>query len=63
MMALANMAMCLAEQRTGRTWPVLGFWTQCKIEPCPRAFVNSAMHPVSFEYYAILDRLARGEAP
>jgi hypothetical protein len=62
---LADMAMTLAENRvvvSEGPW-VAGFWTRLKIPPCDRNELNPVIHPVSAEYYAIIDRISRGEAP
>jgi hypothetical protein len=59
MIGLADMAMRLAEQRSG----IIGFWTRHKLEPCERSWANPATHEVSAEYYKIIDRLSRGEQP
>lgn len=63
--ALAMMAMCLAEQRTiaaGNYWPK-GYWTFWKIRPRDRDQVSPTIHPLSTEYYKIIDRLSAGETP
>jgi hypothetical protein len=60
------MALTLAESRVtahGCHWDVKGFWTVYKCEPCDRASLNPAIHPVSDEYYRIIDRITRGEKP
>lgn len=57
---IAIMAIELAEWRN----PALqGFWTRNRIPPCDRDQVNPYIHPVSAEYYRIIDRIARGERP
>jgi hypothetical protein len=64
--ALAHMALGLAESRVtsnGNHWEILGFWTVHRCEPCDRASLNPAIHPVSSEYYRIIDRMNTGEAP
>jgi len=64
MIGLVDMTMRLAEQRAQALsggWSVVGFWTIHKIAPCDRAVLNPKIHPVSAEYYRIIDRLSRGE--
>jgi hypothetical protein len=63
MMGLAGMAMSLAERRAVESGhrAVMGFWTDLKLTPCDRGDLNPALYPISAEYYAILDRISRGE--
>ena len=62
--ALARMVMHLAESRAAAAnFGLAGFWTVCKIEPCTRDVLKPAIHPLSAEYYRIIDRLTRGERP
>jgi hypothetical protein len=61
MMGLADMAMRLAEKR-GPDY-TKGFWTIQHLDPSPRKYARRATHPVSAEYYAIIDRISRGEKP
>jgi hypothetical protein len=57
-----NLAMRLAESRaaTGR---LVGYWTVYKLAPTSRDSALPDIHPISTEYYRIIDRVARGERP
>jgi hypothetical protein len=61
MMGLADMAMRLAEERGPNS--TKGFWTTRHLDPAPRKCARPETHPVSAEYYAIIDRISRGEKP
>lgn len=64
--ALATMAMEVAEKRAAaaiNNWSLIGFWTRYKIPPCDRNVLSPVIHPVSAEFYRILDRLSAGEQP
>lgn len=61
---IASMAMGLAELRLCRRQECFdGFWTRYRISPVDRCALHPAIHPVSVEYYAIIDRITRGEKP
>lgn len=64
--ALAVMATLLAERRAvaAGNHHVDGYWSNFGLEPSPRASATPRdMYPISCQYYAIIDRLSRGEAP
>jgi hypothetical protein len=63
LIGLARMAMQLAEERgPGR---LSGYWSSLGLPPADRepAFSRPKDYPISCEYYRIIDRLSRGEAP
>lgn len=66
MMGLAKMALRLAEDRACKKYPAqnLEGFTDLGCEPTERDDIGAEeLHPISREYYRIIDRIARGETP